>query len=95
MPETYLCPTCDNHVVVGKTCPQCRLSQKKKRKKPTKKSWEQDSAYDGLDLPDDRLDYDDFVEREFDQRPHKQIGIALHWWITAIILLLALFLTWL
>ncbi len=89
-PDTYLCPTCDHEVIVGKSCRSCRKTpQKKKKKKQTpRKSWEQDSSNDGLDLPNENFDYDEFLEREFGKAPpHRQIGIALHWWIVAIILL--------
>lgn len=51
------------------------------------KSWEQDSAYDGLDLPGEGYDYEEFVEREFGDKPHEQVGIAWYWWLTAVGLL--------
>ncbi len=102
MPDSYICPTCDNEVIVGKSCVVCSRNAKPKRvpkvivrskpkpkKKPTKKPWEQDEIYDELDLPDDDFDYDKFVEEEFgnsDQPPHKKIGIAWYWWLTALIL---------
>jgi hypothetical protein len=82
-------------VIVGKSCAVCSNSAKSNRKKqprkkkPVKKSWEQDEIYDGLDLPDDDFDYDKFVEDEFgnsDQAPHRKIGIAWYWWVTALIL---------
>jgi hypothetical protein len=90
MADFYLCPTCDNNVIVGKSCKFCSQKSKSKRKKEsTKKPWEQDEIYDCLDLPDDDFDYDKFVADEFgnsDQSPHQKIGIAWYWWLTALIL---------
>ena len=95
MADSYLCPTCDHEVVVGKSCAVCfknaKSNRKKKMKKrPTaKKPWERDEIYDGLDLPDDDFDYDKFVEEEFgnsDQSLHKKLGIAWYWWLTALAL---------
>ena len=83
----YTCPFCDSQVIVGKPCPGCKKPTPKKR---TKRSWEQSNAYDGLDLPDDDFDYDDFVAREFGQTPHRTIGIKWYWWVTAIAMLLAM-----
>ena len=45
------------------------------RKKPAKKSWEQDAAADGLDLPGEDFDYDEFVAREFGHPPHRKLGV--------------------
>ncbi len=81
--EFYLCPRCGGEVRVGsRSCPKC----------DPPKPWEQDEAYDGLDLPrdgGDTFDYDEFVADEFGggRRPR---GRALLWAITAIIVLLAL-----
>ena len=97
MADSYICPTCDSEVIVGKPCAVCSKiakpdpNRKKKMKKPlpAKKPWEQDEIYDGLDLPDDDFDYDKFVEEEFgnsDQSIHKKIGIAWYWWLTALAL---------
>ena len=52
-----------------------------------KKSWEQDERYDGLDLPDEDFDYDEFVSQEFSKAPHRKIGIKLYYWITGLVLL--------
>lgn len=91
--DCYLCPDCGGEVPVGSaSCPGCgprkvaqRMRQKKRRKK--KRSWEQDSAQDGLDLPSNDYDYEDFVEREFGSKPHRKIGITWYWWLTAIVVL--------
>ena len=91
--DCYLCPECGAEVPVGsKGCQACgprkiakRMRRKKMARKP--KPWEQDSTYDGLGLPDDDFDYEDYVEREFGGKPHKRIGIAWYWWLTAVALI--------
>ena len=55
-----------------------------------RKSWEQDEAYDGLDLPGDDFDYDEFVKKELSGAPHRRIGIKFYYWVTAVVLLLLL-----
>ena len=92
--DSYICPTCDSEVRVGGECPGCTPVKKPRRKKVAavsrKKSWEQDEAYDGLDLPGEDFDYDAFIAEEFSSKPHRRIGIKLYWWITALVLLVAL-----
>lgn len=99
---TYMCPTCGSEVVVGEACPGCvpaKLKRKKKRgpvarRKP--RSWKQDSIYDGLAIPDDEFDYEEFIEREFGNKPHRLVGIKWYWWVTGVgllVLIIALILT--
>jgi len=45
-------------------------------------------VHDGLDIPDDEFDYEEFLEKEFGPKPHKQIGIKWYWWATGLILVL-------
>ncbi len=87
MPEilSYVCPFCAREVRVGKPCPGC--AKKIRKTPPVKKSWEQDKAVDGLDLPDDDFDYDDFVAREFGKFPHRRTGLKWYWWALAVVLL--------
>ena len=85
---SYRCPFCDHEVRVGKPCPVC--AKKEKPSKPAKRSWEQDSARDGLDLPDDDFDYDDFVAREFGRTPHRRIGVKWYWWLLGVAVLAAM-----
>ena len=93
--EFYLCPECGADVPVGsegcKACGPRKVAHKMRRKKQKaarkKRSWEQDSTYDGLGLPDEDFDYEDYVDREFGGKPHKRIGIAWYWWLTAVVLL--------
>ena len=48
---------------------------------------EHDEIYDGLDLPDDDFDYDEFVAREFGHVPHKKIGVKWYWWLLGVVVL--------
>lgn len=80
---SYACPFCGCNVRVGKPCPGCS----KKTKAPKKTSWEQDGPQDGLDLPNDDFDYDDFIAREFGKAPHRKTGLKWYWWALAVALL--------
>ena len=57
---------------------------------PARKSWEQDSDSDGLDLPDEDFDYDEFVAREFGKLPHRKVPIKWYWWMTAVLLVVGM-----
>jgi hypothetical protein len=65
------------------------MRRKKLKRARKSRSWEQDPSYDGLDLPGEDFDYEDYVEREFGGKPHRQVGIAWYWWLTALLLLIA------
>ncbi|MCH2062901.1 MAG: hypothetical protein MK194_04155 [Roseibacillus sp.] len=94
--DCYICPTCGAEVKVGVACPGCgggtrkRKRKKKARTPPRRRSWEQDEAHDGLDLPDEEFDYEDFVAREFGHRTSKAIRIRWYWVVTAVALVGAL-----
>ena len=82
---SYVCPFCDCEVRVGEPCPGCV----KKAKNPTlpKRSWQQDKSSDGLDLPDDDFNYDEFVTREFGRAPHQGLGLKWYWWLLGVAVL--------
>ena len=80
---SYVCPFCGCEVRVGKPCRGCA----KKTKKPARRPWEQDKSADGLDLPGEDFDYEDFVAREFGRAPHRQTGLQWYWWVLAVIVL--------
>ena len=84
---TYLCPFCDLEVRVGTPCGGCAKKQKPAPVK-AKRSWEQDKMYDGVDLPDEDFDYDEFVAKEFGHIPHKKVGIKWYWWLLGFVILL-------
>jgi hypothetical protein len=96
--DSYVCPTCGSEVKVGAPCPGCAPKRPKakarvKSARRPRKSWEQDSTYDGLDLPEEDFDYDEFVAREFGGKPHQRVGLKWYWWLTGVALLGA-FLIW-
>jgi hypothetical protein len=75
-----VCPVCGEDVPRrALACPGCGADHNS--------GWREDAAsYDGVDLPDENFDYDDFVQREFASGV-KPAGIKTIWWITAIIVL--------
>lgn len=77
-----VCPVCGEDVPRGSlACPECGADHNS--------GWRDDAAsYDGLDLPGEDFDHDDFVEREFGSR-FKPAGMKTIWWITAIVVLAA------
>jgi len=94
MPESlsYRCPFCDHQVRVGERCPGC--TQKKRPPRRVKKSWEQDHSADGLDLPDEDFDYDEFVAREFGGAPHRRLGVKWYGWLLGVLAIAALLAVW-
>ena len=63
-----------------------------------KSGWKSDAhTYDGLDLPDEDFDYDDFIQREFGQSNGTKIGLTKEqfWRIVAAILLAVMILGYL
>jgi len=87
MPEvlSYRCPFCDREARVGEPCPGC--AKKVAKIKTRKKSWEQPKSLDGVDLPDDGFDYEDFCKREFGKSPHHRTGLKWYWWALAVVTL--------
>lgn len=77
-----VCPVCGEDVPPrARACPECGADHNS--------GWRLDADAAGLDLPDEEFDYDEFVAREFGDggRPP---GIKPIWWITAIVLLVAM-----
>lgn len=87
--EHWICPGCGAELRVGvRGCPPCSKPRRRKPKpKVPRRPWEQHSSHDGLDLPDDDFDYDEFVSKEFGRAPHRTVPIQWYWWLTAIVLL--------
>ena len=88
MPEvlSYVCPFCGCEVRVGESCAGCA----KKIEKSKPRSWKQKKSADGLDLPDDDFDYENFVAREFGKAPHQTLGVKWYWWLLGVALLVAM-----
>jgi zinc-ribbon domain len=83
-----LCPVCNEEVPAGAlACPECGADHNS--------GWRQEAdAYDGVDLPDDDFNYDDFIKREFGSRV-KPLELKMVWWIAGIVLIAALILMYL
>ena len=77
-----ICPVCGEDVPRDAlACPECGADHNS--------GWREDGdTYDGVDLPDDDFNYDDFVKREFGSRA-KPPGLKTIWWIVAIALIVA------
>ncbi|MCX6876620.1 MAG: hypothetical protein NTW21_22855 [Verrucomicrobia bacterium] len=89
-PSSYQCPFCDSEVKVGEPCPGCarKLARQRRTPPPRSQSWQQDESHDGLDLPDEDFDYDEFVAREFGRVPHRRLGVKWYWWALGLTLAL-------
>lgn len=73
------CPACGEFVPEGYlACPHCGAD--------AQSGWKEEAATDGLDLPDDSFNYDEFIQEEFGQVP-KRSQLKPIWWITALVLL--------
>ena len=76
-----VCPVCGEDVSPNAlACRECGADHNS--------GWKDDAcSSDGLDLPDEEFDYNDFVKREFggESRPS---AIKPLWWITGIVLLI-------
>lgn len=82
-----VCPVCGEDVPPrALACPECGADHNS--------GW-RDGAMeaDGLGLPDEEFDYEEFTKREFGSGKGVP-GINPVWWITAVILLVALFFGW-
>ena len=78
-------PACHEPVPARRnSCPHCGASEAD--------GWSDDAQADGLDLPDDSFDYDQFIQREFGGTPPPKVGFDRKtlWWATAVVLLAAL-----
>ena len=79
--EPFTCPVCDEEVPANaKACPECGACEKS--------GWSETTRNDGLDLPDEEFEYDEFVAEEFGSGSRKT-RIPSHWWWAAVILLVA------
>ena len=78
-----ICPNCGAEVPPNaKACPECGSDENT--------GWSEQARYDSLDLPDDKFNYDDFVEREFRGKKPVPRGQHWFWWIVAVLIVVAL-----
>lgn len=80
-PDLFVCPVCGEEVPANaRACPGCGADENT--------GWNQQAAqHDGLDLPDDEFDYDEFVKNELGSSP-KPRRIAWLWWLAGIVTVL-------
>jgi uncharacterized membrane protein YvbJ len=84
-PDT--CPNCGADVPPGaKACPECGSDEQT--------GWSEAAASDGLDLPNQEFDYDDFVGREFGKKSPMPRGVHWVWWLVAAGVLVAFVVGW-
>lgn len=82
-----VCPNCGADVPSNaKSCPECGSDETT--------GWSDESHADGLDLPEENFDYDEYVEREFGNKKAVPHGISRFWWVVAIILLMVISGVW-
>jgi hypothetical protein len=83
-----LCPVCNEEVPAGASaCPECGADHNS--------GWKENAdAYDGVNLPDDDFNYEEFVKREFGSAV-KLPGLKMVWWVAGIVLIVALILMYL
>jgi len=76
-----ICPVCGEDVPPrALACPECGADHNS--------GWREGAeSYDGVDLPNQEFDYDEFVRQEFGPSV-KPAGIKTVWWITALLLIL-------
>ncbi len=83
-----ICPNCGADVPPrAKACPECGADEET--------GWSEAARVDGLDLPDESFDYNDFVKREFGRPSAVPRGIYWFWWVVALAVAAALTALWL
>ena len=71
----------------ARACPECGADEQT--------GWSEATSADGLDLPDENFDYDEYVNREFGGKNPVPRGIQWYWWVVALVLLAAFLTFWL
>ena len=81
-PDT--CPHCGADVPPNaKACPECGSDETT--------GWSEQARYDGLDLPDENFDYEEFTKREFGgENSVKPRGLHWFWWLVALLVVAGL-----
>ena len=83
-----VCPNCGGDVPRNAlACPECGADEKT--------GWSEAAKYDGLDLPDEDFDYNEYVEREFGAKKPVPQGIPWFWWLIALVLVVVFVVLWL
>ena len=75
-----ICPNCGAKVPRNaKACPECGSDEET--------GWSEETNTDGLDLPEEKFDYEDYVKREFGAKKVMPQGISWFWWVAAILVI--------
>ena len=76
-----VCPVCGEDIPRNAlACPECGADYNS--------GWREDAdTYDAVDLPDENLNYDEFIRQEFGPSP-KAAAINIIWWITALVVII-------
>jgi hypothetical protein len=75
-----ICPNCGAEVPRNaKACPECGSDEQT--------GWSEETKADGLDLPEEKFDYEDYVKREFGPKKVVPHGISWFWWVAAILVI--------
>ena len=77
-----ICPACGADVPGNaKACPECGSDENT--------GWSDEARTDGLDLPDENFNYDEFVKNEFSGGKPSPVPHGLHWfwWLVAVAIL--------
>jgi hypothetical protein len=83
-----VCPNCGADVPPNaKACPECGSDEQT--------GGSEEAPPGGLDLPEDRFEYDEFVQREFGGSQPVPHGIHWFWWLAGLILIASLVAIWL
>lgn len=76
------CPNCGAEVPPNaRACPECGSDWET--------GWSDDATAQNLGIPDEKFDYDAFVERELSGKEEPENRLKPVWWIVALLLLLA------
>jgi hypothetical protein len=84
-----ICPNCGAEVPENaRACPGCGSDERT--------GWSEKAGVDGLDLPDEDFDYEEFAAREFGAKKSvRPRGVKRFWWVIAVLVLIAIVMLWL
>ena len=72
-----LCPNCGAELPqTAKACPECGSDEHT--------GWSERAQSEGLGLPDEEFEYEDFVKREFGDQGPVPRGLHWFWWLVGI-----------
>ena len=75
-----VCPNCGAEIPPNaRACPACGSDEQT--------GWSEQAKHDGLGLPNEDFDYEEFTRREFGPKRRLPEGIHWFWWIVAVLVL--------